>query len=144
MSIINSKVKPFNAQAFHQGKFVSVSDKDLIGKWSVVVFYPADFTFVCPTEITRKAFGKPDILIYMETIEEGRFEDTNKMFEVPRDFDMAFISHEWDANEKATEIIKQFNLHDWSAPTTLPISWAFWPACGPWVCPWPCIPKPSC
>jgi len=67
----------------------------------------------------RAAFGRPDILIYMETIDEGRFEDTNKMFETPSDFDMAFISHEWNANEKATVIIKQFNLHDWSAPTTL-------------------------
>jgi peroxiredoxin (alkyl hydroperoxide reductase subunit C) len=44
-------VKPFKAQAYHNGKFVSVSDADLKGKWSVVVFYPADFTFVCPTEL---------------------------------------------------------------------------------------------
>src|SRR5690606_5892843 len=50
-SIINTKIKPFNATAFHQGKFVPVSEKDLAGKWSVVVFYPADFTFVCPTEL---------------------------------------------------------------------------------------------
>jgi adenylylsulfate kinase len=80
---------------------------------------PVIVDFVCPTKETRSAFGRPDILIYMETIEEGRYEDTNKMFEVPEDFDMAFISHEWNANEKATEIIKQFKLHDWSAPTTL-------------------------
>lgn len=46
-SIINTKIKPFKATAFHQGKFVPVSDQDLAGKWSVVVFYPADFTFVC-------------------------------------------------------------------------------------------------
>ena len=50
-SIINSDVKPFQAQAYHQGKFVPVSDADLKGKWSVVFFYPADFTFVCPTEL---------------------------------------------------------------------------------------------
>ena len=37
----------------------------------------------------------------------------------PSNFDMAFISHERNANEKATEIINQFGLHDWSAPTTL-------------------------
>jgi adenylylsulfate kinase len=80
---------------------------------------PVIVDFVCPTKETRSAFGRPDILIYMETIEEGRYEDTNKMFEVLEDFDMAFISHEWNANEKATEIIKQFKLHDWSAPTTL-------------------------
>ena len=50
-SLINSEVLPFNATAFHNGKFVQVSDADLHGKWSVVFFYPADFTFVCPTEL---------------------------------------------------------------------------------------------
>ena len=49
-SLINSEILPFNTTAFHQGKFVAVSDADLRGKWSVVFFYPADFTFVCPTE----------------------------------------------------------------------------------------------
>ncbi|MGI4856543.1 MAG: alkyl hydroperoxide reductase subunit C [Janthinobacterium lividum] len=51
MPIINSQVKPFNATAFHNGKFVPVTEESLKGKWSVVVFYPADFTFVCPTEL---------------------------------------------------------------------------------------------
>jgi len=51
MSLINTSVKPFKATAFHNGKFVDVSDASLKGKWSVVVFYPADFTFVCPTEL---------------------------------------------------------------------------------------------
>lgn len=51
MSAINSEIKPFKAQAFHNGQFIEVSDADLRGKWSVVFFYPADFTFVCPTEL---------------------------------------------------------------------------------------------
>ncbi|QPT40499.1 Alkyl hydroperoxide reductase subunit C [Oligella ureolytica] len=51
MSYINSEVKPFNATAFHNGDFIEVSEADLKGKWSVVFFYPADFTFVCPTEL---------------------------------------------------------------------------------------------
>ena len=51
MPIIGSKLKPFTAQAYHQGKFVEVSDTDTAGKWSVFFFYPADFTFVCPTEL---------------------------------------------------------------------------------------------
>ena len=50
-SLINSEVLPFNSTAFHAGKFVAVSDADLHGKWSVVFVYPADFTFVCPTEL---------------------------------------------------------------------------------------------
>jgi peroxiredoxin (alkyl hydroperoxide reductase subunit C) len=50
-SIINTKLLPFNATAFHKGEFVELSEKDLAEKWSVVFFYPADFTFVCPTEL---------------------------------------------------------------------------------------------
>ena len=51
MSLIGTEVFPFTATAFHKGEFVQVSDADLRGKWSVVFFYPADFTFVCPTEL---------------------------------------------------------------------------------------------
>lgn len=51
MALINTKIKPFNTTAFKNGDFVQVSDKDLAGKWSVFFFYPADFTFVCPTEL---------------------------------------------------------------------------------------------
>ncbi len=43
--------KPFKASAYHNGEFISVSSEELKGKWSVFVFYPADFTFVCPTEL---------------------------------------------------------------------------------------------
>ncbi|AJQ26567.1 alkyl hydroperoxide reductase subunit C [Pelosinus fermentans] len=51
MSLIGTEVKPFKAQAYHNGKFVEVTEEALKGKWSVVLFYPADFTFVCPTEL---------------------------------------------------------------------------------------------
>ena len=51
MSLIGKQVEAFKAQAYQQGKFVEVTEQDLQGKWSVVFFYPADFTFVCPTEL---------------------------------------------------------------------------------------------
>jgi len=51
MSLINTHIKPFSATAYQNGKFIPVSDETMKGKWSVVVFYPADFTFVCPTEL---------------------------------------------------------------------------------------------
>ena len=51
MLLIGTEVQPFNATAYHNGAFVDVSDADLRGKWSIVFFYPADFTFVCPTEL---------------------------------------------------------------------------------------------
>jgi len=69
MSLINTEVKPFTADAFKDGKFITVSDADLKGKWSVVFFYPADFTFVCPTELEDLAdnyaeFQKLGVEIY--------------------------------------------------------------------------------
>ena len=48
---INTEILPFKATAFHNGRFVEITDATLKGKWSVVFFYPADFTFVCPTEL---------------------------------------------------------------------------------------------
>ena len=51
MSLINTQVKPFKAQAYKSGKFIEVTDQSLKGKWSIFMFYPADFTFVCPTEL---------------------------------------------------------------------------------------------
>ena len=51
MSIINTQVKPFKATAYQNGKFIELTEASLIGHWSVLVFYPADFTFVCPTEL---------------------------------------------------------------------------------------------
>lgn len=69
MSLINTQIKPFKATAFHNGKFVDVSNESVAGKWSVFVFYPADFTFVCPTELEDLAeqyseFQKAGVEIY--------------------------------------------------------------------------------
>lgn len=51
MSLIGKKIEPFKAQAYRNGEFVEVTDENFKGKWSIVCFYPADFTFVCPTEL---------------------------------------------------------------------------------------------
>ena len=51
MSLNGKKISEFQVKAYQNGDFIDVSDKDLIGKWSVLFFYPADFTFVCPTEL---------------------------------------------------------------------------------------------
>ena len=69
MSLVNTQIKPFNATAYHNGKFIDVSEESLAGKWSVIVFYPADFTFVCPTELedladNYAAFQKMGVEIY--------------------------------------------------------------------------------
>ena len=69
MSLINTQIKPFKAQAFKDGKFIEVTEADVKGKWSVFFFYPADFTFVCPTELEDLAenydeFQKMGVEIY--------------------------------------------------------------------------------
>ena len=74
----------------------------LISKQGVA---PVIVDFICPTDLTRTTFGKPDILVFMDTIAEGRFKDTNKMFERPTDFDVSFISHNLDPEAKASHII---------------------------------------
>ena len=72
MSLINTQVQPFKAQAFKDGKFITVSDTDLKGKWSVIIFMPAAFTFNCPTEIEDAAehyaeFQKAGAEVYVVT-----------------------------------------------------------------------------
>lgn len=51
MSMINKEVSDFTVQAYQNNEFKTVSKKDILGKWSVFFFYPADFTFICPTEL---------------------------------------------------------------------------------------------
>lgn len=69
MAIIGSKLQPFSATSFKDGKFVDITEADVLGKWSVFFFYPADFTFVCPTELGDVAdlyeeFKKLDVEIF--------------------------------------------------------------------------------
>ena len=69
MGLVNSTIKPFKAEAYKDGKFFTVTDADVKGKWSVFFFYPADFTFVCPTELEDLAdnydeFQKLGVEIY--------------------------------------------------------------------------------
>ena len=61
MSLINTAIKPFKTTAYYNGKFIPVSDADVKGKWSIFFFYPADFTFVCPTELGDLADVYPEL-----------------------------------------------------------------------------------
>ncbi|WP_295940410.1 alkyl hydroperoxide reductase subunit C [uncultured Alistipes sp.] len=49
--IINSLLPEFKMQAYHNGDFKTVTNDEVKGKWAIFFFYPADFTFVCPTEL---------------------------------------------------------------------------------------------
>jgi peroxiredoxin (alkyl hydroperoxide reductase subunit C) len=60
MSLINTQIKPFKATAYHNGKFIDLTEENFKGTWSVIMFYPADFTFVCPTELEDLASLQPE------------------------------------------------------------------------------------
>ncbi len=51
MSLIGKEVVDFKVQAYQDNEFKEVTKEDILGHWSVFFFYPADFTFVCPTEL---------------------------------------------------------------------------------------------
>ncbi|EFA43473.1 peroxiredoxin [Hallella bergensis DSM 17361] len=63
-TIINAQIPEFKVQAFQKGEFKTVSNEDIKGKWAIFFFYPADFTFVCPTELVDLA---------------GKYEELKKM-----------------------------------------------------------------
>lgn len=72
MSLINTQIQPFEANAYHNGEFIKVSDASLKGQWSVLIFMPAAFTFNCPTEIEDAAdhyaeFKKAGAEVYIAT-----------------------------------------------------------------------------
>ena len=72
MSLINTHIQPFSAHAYQNGKFIEVTEQSLKGKWSVIIFMPAAFTFNCPTEVedaadNYAAFQKLGTEVYIVT-----------------------------------------------------------------------------
>lgn len=76
--------------------------------------------FVNPTKQTRGAFGHADKIIWMDRVRESRFEDTNKLWESPDNFEFDLKFDEtWEVDNKVRVVIVHFGLHDWREPTTL-------------------------
>lgn len=59
-TLINSKLPDMELDAYHEGKLIKIKLADYVGKWLVLFFYPADFTFVCPTELQELASLYPE------------------------------------------------------------------------------------
>jgi adenylylsulfate kinase len=74
--------------------------------------------FVCPTYETRRLFGKPDYLVWVDRIDESRFADTNKMWEDPTEYDLR-ITNDCTVEEEVQMVLATARLHDWKKPTTL-------------------------
>tara|TARA_B100000282_G_C31347070_1_gene316002 strand:- start:33 stop:455 length:423 start_codon:yes stop_codon:yes gene_type:complete len=86
-----------------QAKRMFDISEELISSGKIVV---ADF--VCPTEKTREYF-KADFMIWMDTIEKGRFEDTNQMFQKPKKYDFKVTKK--DAINISNQIIKIISIN---------------------------------
>lgn len=99
MSVINTEIKPFSTTAFHNGEFVEVTDADVKGKWSVFFFYPADFTFVCPTELG-------DLADYYDELQKLGVE----VYSVSTD--THFVHKAWHSSSETIGKIKYFMLGD--------------------------------
>jgi len=74
--------------------------------------------FICPTEQTRQAFGFADKIVWMDRIEEGRYQDTNSIWEDPIKYDLRIKSN-LTVEQEVELVISAFHLVDWTQPTTL-------------------------
>ena len=103
-NLIGKKIIDFTLPAYCKGKFTTVSSQSLLGNWAVFMFYPADFTFVCPTELAD--LGK----LYSEFQEIGC-----RVFSVSTDSE--FVHKAWVALRGSfvvdpDGIIKAYEVHD--------------------------------
>jgi adenylylsulfate kinase len=67
--------------------------------------------FVCPTEAARAEFN-PDFTVWMDTIKAGRFEDTNKMFEKPDNFNYHVAKWFNDTHLQLMQVITSYMKHN--------------------------------
>ncbi|MGP1871343.1 MAG: alkyl hydroperoxide reductase subunit C [Arsenophonus sp.] len=99
MSLINTKIKPFKNTAFRNGKFIDISENDIKDKWNIFFFYPADFTFVCPTELG-------DLADHYDELQKLNVE----IYSISTD--THFAHKEWHSNSKTISKIKYTMIGD--------------------------------
>lgn len=84
---------------------------------------PVIVDFICPTEETRRAFGYADLIVWVNTIDKSRFEDTNQIWEDPSFFDHEITvtgnEHEDALPTRAITVVRKFGLIDWKEDTVL-------------------------
>ena len=84
---------------------------------------PVVVDFVCPTEETRKAFGEADVVVWVNTIDKSRFEDTNQIWEDPTHFDHEIVVTGDEYLDRlptrAITVVRKFGITDWKENTVL-------------------------
>lgn len=107
MSLVNTKILPFKATAYKatEKDFVEVTEQDVLGQWAIFFFYPADFTFVCPTELA-------DLADYYDELQKLGVE----VFSVSTD--THFVHKAWHDASAEISKIKYYMLGDQSGVIT--------------------------
>jgi NADH-dependent peroxiredoxin subunit C len=90
---INDKFPEFDLEGFHNEKFKRFTNADFVGKWLIVLFYPADFTFVCPTELADAAHFYKD------------FQDAGAEI-ISVSIDTKFVHKAWHDSSEAIATVK--------------------------------------
>lgn len=98
---IGEKIPDLELEAYHQNKIKKIKLSDYNGKWLVLLFYPADFTFICPTELEEAANH------YKEFKQEGA-----EILSISTD--TVFVHKAWHDNSPA---IKKINFPMLADPT---------------------------
>lgn len=84
---------------------------------------PVIVDFINPTKETREAFGKADVTVWVDTIEAGRFDDTNKLWEDPEHYDHRIVvtgdQHLDSLPKRAIDVVRKFGMFDWKPNTVL-------------------------
>jgi glycerol-3-phosphate cytidylyltransferase-like family protein len=84
---------------------------------------PVIVDFVCPTEETRQAFGEADVVVWVDTIKEGRFDDTNKLWEDPKHYDhrIEVVGDDYldSLPVRAITVVRKFGITDWKEDTVM-------------------------
>ncbi|PIR94930.1 peroxiredoxin [Candidatus Falkowbacteria bacterium CG10_big_fil_rev_8_21_14_0_10_37_6] len=93
LPLINKQAPEMELEAFHENKIIKIKLSDYLGKWLILFFYPADFTFVCPTELEEMA----------ELYE--KFQNENAEI-LSASTDTAFAHKAWHDNSPAIKKIK--------------------------------------
>lgn len=113
-STVNSDLSFTPADRIEQARRMGEMAR-LIAKQNVA---PVIVDFVCPNDETRSAFGFADIIVWVDRIKEGRFEDTNKLWKDPINFHIRILEG-YTVEQEVNTVIQACGLFDWSAPTTL-------------------------
>ena len=100
----------------HEGRIFQAQRMKHLADGVVLAGKIAVADFVCPTKEAREAFN-PDYTVWMDTIKEGRFEDTNKVFEKPKYVD--YHVSEWfeDTHAQLVKVVTNYMLAQQGKPT---------------------------